>query len=134
MHRRRVPSMRRASAVAAASQAAPVAAAKSRGARRRAMRSLPRGFLSSSVAGLLLLAALGLAACAKKADHTSFASPDEAATALIAAARTGDQGKIRQLFGPGSEDIVSSGDDVADASSRENFVAMYDVKHELVPE
>jgi hypothetical protein len=98
------------------------------------MRNLSRGIPTSSVAGLLLLAALGLAACAKKADHTSFASPDEAATALIAAARAGDQGKIRQLFGPGSEDIVSSGDDVADTSARENFVAMYDAKHELVPD
>jgi hypothetical protein len=86
------------------------------------------------VASLFLLLIGGLAACAKKADHTSYSSPEEGVTALVAAARKGDANALRQLFGPGSEEIVSSGDEVADASARENFVAMYDANHALVPE
>lgn len=78
------------------------------------------------VTSLALLLVIGLGACAKKSDHTSFTSPDEAVSALIAAARKGDAKTLRQLFGPGSEEIVSSGDPVADAKARENFLAMYD--------
>ena len=40
------------------------------------------------VTSLALLLAIGLGACAKKSEHTSFASPDEAVSALIAAAFT----------------------------------------------
>jgi hypothetical protein len=85
------------------------------------------------VAGLALVA-FGIGGCEKKSDHTSFASPDEAVTALVAAARKGDASTLRKLFGPGSEEIVSSGDPVADAKARENFLAMYDAKHALAPE
>ena len=38
------------------------------------------------------------------------------------------------VIGLGSEEIVSSGDPVADAKARENFLAMYDEKHVLAPE
>jgi hypothetical protein len=86
------------------------------------------------VVAVALLVATGLGACARKTDHTSFASPDEAATALIAAARKGDQATLRKLFGPDSEEILSSGDEVADKTARENFVSMYDANHALVPE
>ena len=91
-------------------------------------------FAPVSVAALALLLVTGLGACARKADHTSFASPEEASTALIAAIRSGDQATLRKLFGPGSDEIVSSGDEVADKTARENFVAMYDANHALVPE
>ena len=86
------------------------------------------------VTSLALLLAIGLGGCAKKSDHMSFTSPDEAVSALIAAARKGDAKTLRQLFGPDSEEIVSSGDPVADAKARENFLAMYDAKHALAPE
>ena len=61
--------------------------------------------LLPAVAGLALLA-FGISGCEKKSDHTSFASPDEAVTALVAAARKGDASTLRKLFGPGSEEIV----------------------------
>jgi hypothetical protein len=88
----------------------------------------------TAVASLALLVITGLGACAKKAEHASFASPEEAVTALIEAARKGDQATVLELFGPGSENIVSSGDAVADKTARENFLAMYDASHALVPE
>jgi hypothetical protein len=86
------------------------------------------------VTALAMFLAIGLGACAKKSEHTSFASPDEAAAALVAAVRKGDSSTIRKMFGPDSEDIVSSGDPVADENTGKNFVAMYDANHTLAPD
>ena len=87
-------------------------------------------------AALLLaaVAAAGLASCAKKSLHASFASADEAVSALIEAGRAGDAGRMREIFGPGSDAILSSGDEIADKAARENFIRQYDAKHALVPE
>jgi hypothetical protein len=85
-------------------------------------------------AALALGLASGLAACNKPSDHASFATPDEAAAALIDAGRQSDMGRLRELFGPGSDSILDSGDAVADKNARDNFVAMYDAKHALVPD
>jgi len=90
--------------------------------------------LSPVAVGLALLIVAGLGACAKKPDHTSFASPDEAVKALIEATRKSDMAALGKLFGPDSGDIVSSGDDVADANARQRFLAMYDAGHTLAPE
>ena len=35
----------------------------------------------------------------------------------------------RRVLGPDGDDIVSSGDEVADAATRERFVAAYDARH-----
>ena len=52
----------------------------------------------------------------------------------IEAGRKADMARLEELFGPGSESILSSGDAVADKNARENFLKMYDAKHALVPE
>jgi hypothetical protein len=52
----------------------------------------------------------------------------------VEAARKADLVRLREIFGPGSEAIVSSGDEVADRAARERFVAHYEAKHALVPE
>jgi Protein of unknown function (DUF2950) len=96
--------------------------------RNRSITPLP------GVAILSLWFALGIAGCEKKAEHTAFASPDEAVSALIAAVRSADPTTLRKIFGPGSEDILSSGDPVADQNAKENFLAMYDASHALEPE
>ncbi len=76
----------------------------------------------------------GLSACAQKHDHESFASPDDAVAALVEAGRKSDMARLEELFGPGSETIIDSGDPVADKKARTDFVAMYDAKHALVPD
>jgi hypothetical protein len=83
-------------------------------------------------AAALLGAALG--ACAGKSDHVSFKSAEEAVAALQEAGRQGDVARLREIFGPGSEAILSSGDAVADKAAREKFVADFDAKHALLPE
>jgi Protein of unknown function (DUF2950) len=62
----------------------------------------------------------------------AFKTPGEAASALVNAAKTGDKKAIVSVLGPDGNDIVSSGDEVADATTRQKFVAAYDVKHQIV--
>ena len=53
-----------------------------------------------------------------------YPTPDEAAKALLDAARSGDQNQIASLFGSRGAELLSSGDEVADKSNRETFAAM----------
>ena len=64
----------------------------------------------------------------------AFNTPDEAAGALVNAAKTGDRKAMVTVLGADGEDIVSSGDLVADATTRQNFVAAYDAKHQIAME
>ncbi|HEV7324434.1 MAG TPA: DUF2950 domain-containing protein [Bosea sp. (in: a-proteobacteria)] len=91
---------------------------------RPTMRLLLR-LLWRSAAGLL---AAGAAAGAQEA----FKSPDAAATALAAAARSGDLGQLYRVLGKAGREVLSSGDKVRDAAEREHFVAAYDVRHSIV--
>lgn len=80
-----------------------------------------------------LLAAVLMAGCAPKPEaHTSFATADEAVTALVAALEKGDVATLGRLLGPGSDGVISSGDPVADKLDRDSFIASYREKHELV--
>jgi hypothetical protein len=58
-----------------------------------------------------------------------FASVEEAATALIDAFRTGQQGALLALLGEEGKELVGSGDPVADRRRQERFVAAYDEQH-----
>lgn len=53
-----------------------------------------------------------------------YPTPDEAAKALVEAARSGDQGQLATVFGSRGVELLSSGDEVADKNNREAFVAM----------
>ena len=64
----------------------------------------------------------------------SFKTPDEAVSALVAAAKASDHKALLTVLGPAGEDIVSSGDAVADEGVRKEFVAAYDEKHEIHPD
>lgn len=67
-------------------------------------------------------------------EQASFSTPEEAVTALIAALKKNDNAALAALLGPGSEDVISSGDEVADANAHKQFVADYEAKHSLVKE
>ncbi len=60
-----------------------------------------------------------------------FATPEAAASALIAAARADNVAAMHDVLGPGSVALLYSGDPVADEQAREKFVAAYDAKHSL---
>jgi hypothetical protein len=76
----------------------------------------------------------GLAFVSGAAAQQSYQTPEEAVTALVEAARSGSTETLLAVFGPDGEDIVSSGDDVADAAGRERFVKAYDAKHSMESE
>jgi len=63
-----------------------------------------------------------------------FKTPDEAASALVSAAKDGNMKALATVLGPDGDAIVSSGDPVADATTRQNFVAAYDAKHQITME
>jgi hypothetical protein len=79
----------------------------------------------------LTVAAFLCAAASVASAQQTFKTPDEAASALVSAAKTGDRKAIITVLGPDGEDIVTSGDEVADAATREKFIAAYDAKHQI---
>ena len=71
---------------------------------------------------------------AQQPGQKTFASADEAANALVTAAKNNDEKAMLEILGPEGKQIVSSGDDAQDAESRANFVERYQQMHRLVKE
>ena len=88
-----------------------------------------RGVLVIAAACIVLLI-LG-SAHAETVKQRTFASPEEAVKAMVEAFRANDVKALEAILGPGSKDLVSSGDPVADQSTREKFVKWYDEKNRL---
>lgn len=63
-----------------------------------------------------------------------FKTPEEAVEALVKAARSGDSKSVVSILGPGSQELVSSGDPVEDANVRQEYLAAYDAGHRIVTE
>ncbi len=89
---------------------------------------------------LLTLLALifSMASCTKQekpaetpaqAAPKTFASPDDAAKALVDAAKSGNRDTMLSIFGPGSAEIIYSGDAEADKAAFAGFVSDYDAMH-----
>jgi Protein of unknown function (DUF2950) len=82
----------------------------------------------------LLALVISLASCSKpekpaatEAAQKTFTSPDDAAKSLVEAAKAGSHDALVAIFGPGSQDIIFSGDTAQDKISFQNFVAAYGV-------
>jgi hypothetical protein len=71
---------------------------------------------------------------ATPAKQISFASPEEAVKAAVAAAKRDDNKELISIFGPGAKDLISSGDAVADKQRRERFLAAYNEKNRIAQE
>ena len=90
--------------------------------------------------GTVLIAAVFIAlviSCqpqAKTGEQRTFSSPDEAVKALVGALKAEDTKMLSVIFGPGSEDIFSSGDPVADKAEHERFINRYEQKNRLEEE
>jgi hypothetical protein len=91
-------------------------------------------FRASWLRGLAMLLGLAIASgCAKQpANESGFKTADEAVDALITALQANDMGAVQVLLGPGSEELLDSGDAVQDASERADFLAAYATSHALV--
>jgi Protein of unknown function (DUF2950) len=80
-------------------------------------------------AAMLILALSSLAQAQQR-----FKTPEEAVETLVKAARSGDSKSVVSILGPGSEELVSSGDPVEDAEVRKEYLAAYDAGHRIVAE
>src|SRR5271169_5686176 len=74
--------------------------------------------MSALAAGIALVPAIA------QTGQKTFATPREAAQALVDAAAANDVAAMLQIFGPGGKDIVQSGDAAEDKASREQFAAL----------
>ena len=90
------------------------------------------GLKSLRRAGLPAIMALALLGSASQAQQ-SYPTPEDAAAALATAVKSGPSG-IMKVLGKAADDIVSSGDEVADADTRQRFTSMYDAKHSIKAE
>lgn len=61
----------------------------------------------------------------------TFHSPEAATQALFAAAQASDQVAMLDIFGPGSNEITSTGDSIQDQNGLNEFVAKYREMHRL---
>lgn len=63
--------------------------------------------------------------------QTTFDSPEKAVQSLVTDVRKDNDSGLADIFGPGSEDLISSGDRVADRNRRKRFLKAYAAKHFL---
>ena len=81
---------------------------------------------------------IALAACRtstpKPADQQGFASPQQAVVSLVAAVQHDDDSALLAILGPDAQDLIASGDPVADRNSRERFLEVFAEKHRLEQE
>jgi Protein of unknown function (DUF2950) len=82
--------------------------------------------LACLVSGTLFLLWAASFAHAQGMTHNSFLSPEKAVTSLVTAVRANDMEEMLAILGPGSKELIFSGDDVADRTGREKFLKAYD--------
>lgn len=68
---------------------------------------------------------------AKTIQQKTFTSPDDAVKALVAAVKADDEKEMQLILGPGSRELISSGDEVADKADRERFLSSYEQANSL---
>ena len=89
---------------------------------------------SSAVGLCALLFAGSVQLCVAQAPkQATFASPEDATRALVAAVQAHDEPAVARILGADGE-LVSSGDNVQDTLERERFVQKYQQMHRLVRE
>lgn len=93
----------------------------------------PFSVLAAVFLMVYVLAAIAGALFAAEGRKT-FSSPQEAVEDLITAVRDGNDAELLAIFGPGAEDLISSGDPVADKNGRARFLKAYGDKYRLEQE
>lgn len=103
--------------------------------RRNPMVPHSRHVAARLLACTLCLLIFGLAApagdSAAAAVQRTFSSPEAAADALFVAVKANDTRGMVALFGPGTEALASSGDEVEDRQCRERFLTDWEEAHRL---
>jgi hypothetical protein len=82
------------------------------------------------LAGLLVITFVATEASAAAASQKTFASPEDAASALVQALKSRDRATTVLVLGNAGE-WMSSGDETADRAAAGRFVAAYEAKHAI---
>jgi hypothetical protein len=100
--------------------------------RHNSSRSFEKGKALSLTVCLLVF----FCSCAstKGPEQRAFTSPEEAVDALVGAVKSENKSELLAIFGPDSEELVSSGDVVADTSRRALFVEAFEEKNRIEKE
>ncbi|MEW5963065.1 MAG: DUF2950 domain-containing protein [Pseudomonadota bacterium] len=101
---------------------------------RAAHTTLIRAVRSAVVAAacILAVAAGPLPLLAQSPQQSTFKSAGEAVEALVAAVKADGTSALLAVLGHDADEIVDSGDPVADKAIRERFLTAYEQAHELV--
>ncbi len=83
---------------------------------------------------LLLTSCVPTRSGAQQKGQKTFSSPEDAASALVAAAHANDPNALLDILGPDGKDIISSGDPTQDTEHRANFAKKYEQMHRFVKE
>lgn len=111
--------------------AADVVAVDVAGGGRRLPMAIP-GCRAVSILAATLWLGCALAASPTAPElQRSFATPDDAANALIAALRGDQETDLRAILGPEADRVLDSGDRYADHELRQRFLTLYDAKHAI---
>jgi len=89
------------------------------------------GWTRNRILPVLMLAIAFTLSCNKKqsssgAAQKTFASPEAAGSALLDAAKSGDQNALMNILGPEGKDLIYSGDAVKDKNTAARFVSAYE--------
>jgi hypothetical protein len=85
----------------------------------------------SILPSIIAIAAILILAVPAAYAQRAFATPEEAVGALAVAVKSGVQMDILWVLGSDGEDIILSGDKVADAEARQRFTSAYDARHSI---
>jgi len=78
---------------------------------------------------LMVCFAAALVGCSRSVSQKDFASPEEAAQALVAAAKAKDTHALLEVLGADAQPVIDSGDPVRDQHARERFLHAYEAGH-----
>jgi Protein of unknown function (DUF2950) len=96
-------------------------------------RKVITGWHHNWVLSVCLLLGLGSAhaALAQQQGQKTFSSAAEAADAFDAAVQNHDEAAMLAILGPSGQDLISSGDPVADKNRQDSFAAQYHASHQF---
>ena len=92
---------------------------------------LARPAVALSALLLACLFALPFAAAEEPVTQQVFPSPAAAVSALVAAGKANDMKTLNSILGQDADQVLSSGDPVADHNARNDFVSRYEEMHRL---
>ena len=81
-----------------------------------------------------VLAIIGLLHGCSHPTAQRFVTANEAVDSFVVALRDGDRTRLEEILGSDADDVLYSGDDVADQQAMSDFIASYDARHQLVGE